>query len=63
VEWGRTKIDVVRHALRTAPNLYDNLVGVVLNKTDIKSMAGYDSQRSDYYSGSHYSRYGFSDPT
>jgi succinoglycan biosynthesis transport protein ExoP len=63
VEWGRTKIDVVRHALRTAPNLYDNLVGVVLNKTDIKSMARYESHRSDYYSSSHHARYGFSDPT
>jgi succinoglycan biosynthesis transport protein ExoP len=61
VEWGRTKIDVVRHALHTAPNLYENLVGVVLNKTDIKSMARYDSHHSDYYSGSHYARYGFSD--
>ncbi|MBV9462487.1 MAG: polysaccharide biosynthesis tyrosine autokinase [Bradyrhizobium sp.] len=61
VEWGRTKIDVVRHALHTAPSLHENLLGVVLNKTDIKSMARYDSQCSDYYSDSHYARYGFSD--
>jgi polysaccharide biosynthesis transport protein len=62
VEWGRTKIDVTRHALHTAPNLYENLIGVVLNKTDIKSMARYDAHRSDYYSDSHYARYGFSHP-
>jgi succinoglycan biosynthesis transport protein ExoP len=61
VEWGRTKIDVVRHALHTAPTLHENLVGVVLNKTDIKSMARYDTNCGDYYSDSHYTRYGFSD--
>src|SRR5262249_43259365 len=61
VEWGRTKIDVVRHALHTAPNLHENLVGAVLNKTDIKSMARYDSNCSDYYSESFHARYGISD--
>ena len=62
VEWGRTKIDVVQHALHTAPNIYEGLIGTVLNKTDIKAMARYDSYRSDYYSENHYARYGFSDP-
>ncbi|HJP67373.1 MAG TPA: polysaccharide biosynthesis tyrosine autokinase, partial [Sphingomicrobium sp.] len=61
VEWGRTKIDVVQHALHTAPNVYENLTGAVLNKTDIKSMARYDAYRSDYYSDSHYTRYGLTD--
>lgn len=61
VEWGRTKIDVVQHALHTAPNIYECLIGTVLNKTDIKAMARYDSYRSDYYSDNHYTHYGFSD--
>jgi Mrp family chromosome partitioning ATPase len=61
VEWGRTKIDVAQHALHTASNVYENLIGVVLNKTDIKSMARNDAQRSDYYSDTHYTRYGLSD--
>ena len=61
VEWGRTKIDVAQHALHTAPNVYENLIGVVLNKTDIKSMARYDAYRSDYYSDSHYVHYGLKD--
>jgi succinoglycan biosynthesis transport protein ExoP len=61
VEWGRSRIDVVRHALHTAPNIYEGLVGAVLNKTDIKAMMRYDTYRSDYYSDSHYARYGFSD--
>lgn len=61
VEWGRTKIDVVQHALHTAPTILDSLLGAVLNKTDIKAMARYDAHRSDYYDDSHYLRYGFSD--
>jgi capsular exopolysaccharide synthesis family protein len=61
VEWGRTKIDVVKHALHTAPNVYENVIGTVLNKTDIKEMASYDGSRSDYYSESYYSHYGLSD--
>jgi len=61
VEWGRTKIDVVQHALHSAPNICESLVGAVLNKTDIKAMVRYDAQRSDYYSDSHYAHYGLSD--
>lgn len=61
VEWGRTKIDVVQHALHTAPNIYDCLVGTVLNKTDMRAMARYDNYSSDYYSDDHYAHYGFSD--
>jgi polysaccharide biosynthesis transport protein len=61
VEWGQTKVDVVRHALHTAPNLYENLVGAVLNKTDIRSMVRYDSHHSDYYNETYHSRYGFSE--
>ena len=61
VEWGRTKIDVAKHALHTAPNVYENLIGVVLNKTDIKVMARYNADRSDYYSDSHYAHYGLTD--
>jgi exopolysaccharide transport family protein len=65
VEWGRTKIDVVKHALHTAPNVYEGMIGAVLNKTDIKAIARYDTYRSDYYSDSHYVHYGFtgSNPT
>jgi succinoglycan biosynthesis transport protein ExoP len=62
VEWGRTKIEVVQHALHTAPNVYETLIGTVLNKTDIKAMRRYDNYRSDYYNNEHYIRYGFADP-
>ncbi|MCK1716786.1 AAA family ATPase [Bradyrhizobium sp. 141] len=58
VEWGRTKIDVVQHALHTAPNIHESLIGAVLSKTDTKAMARYDGHRSYYYHDSHYIRYG-----
>lgn len=60
VEWGRTKIDIVQHALHTAPDIHESLIGTVLNKTDIKAMVRYDAYRGDYYDDSRYIRYGFS---
>jgi succinoglycan biosynthesis transport protein ExoP len=60
VEWGHTKIDVVKHALHTAPTIHDSLIGAVLNKTDIKAMARYDSYLRDYYNDDHCARYGLS---
>lgn len=58
VEWGRTKIDVVQHALHTAPNVYEALIGTVLNKTDMTAMKRYDNHHNDYYNNKYYSRYG-----
>jgi len=58
VEWGRTKSGVVEHALNHAPNVHDALLGVVLNKTDIKAMKRYASQFGAYYNDEHYIRYG-----
>ena len=58
VEWGRTTTDVVEHALNTAPNVYDTLLGVVLNKTDMKAMKRYATHYGDYYNDEHYIRYG-----
>ena len=39
IEWGRTKIEVVRHALDAAPNLQEAIAGAVLNKTDMDHVA------------------------
>jgi succinoglycan biosynthesis transport protein ExoP len=58
VEWGETKIDVVQHALHNAPNVYENMLGTVLNKTDISAMKRYDNYHNDYYNNEHYTRYG-----
>jgi succinoglycan biosynthesis transport protein ExoP len=52
VEWGKTKIDVVESALNAAHGVYDSLLGVVLNKVDLKRLHRYD------YSA-YYTRYGY----
>ena len=61
IEWGRTKIDVVEHALRMAPGVYDNLLGVVLNKADLNLLGRFEGHRRQYYDKRHYSRYGYVD--
>jgi capsular exopolysaccharide synthesis family protein len=61
IEWGRTKIDVVRKALADAPGVYQNLIGTVLNKADITKLSRYDAHRGDYYYNKHYARYGYVD--
>ena len=50
VEWGRTKIDVVAHHLNRAANVHDRLLGVVLNKANVKQLDRYES----YYGLSQY---------
>jgi succinoglycan biosynthesis transport protein ExoP len=61
VEWGRTKIDIVEHALRAAPGVSDALLGAVLNKVDIDRLVSYEPQLSTYYFNKEYMRYGYSD--
>jgi succinoglycan biosynthesis transport protein ExoP len=58
VEWGCTKIGIVQHALKSANLIYDNLLGVILNKTDMSYMSRYDGH-NEYYKN--YSRYGVTD--
>jgi exopolysaccharide transport family protein len=58
IEWGRTKTDVVQHALHSAPNVYEALIGTVLNKTDMTAMKRYDNYHNDYYNNEYYTRYG-----
>jgi succinoglycan biosynthesis transport protein ExoP len=60
-EWGRTKIDVAAHALGRARSVYDNLLGVVLNKADMDSFGRYQTHRGDYYHNRYYARYGYTD--
>ncbi|MCA1426780.1 MULTISPECIES: polysaccharide biosynthesis tyrosine autokinase [unclassified Bradyrhizobium] len=59
VEWGKTKIDVVRHNLRGAPEIQDKLLGVVLNKADTKLLSRYESYHGRYYYQKYYARYGY----
>ncbi|MCA1550704.1 polysaccharide biosynthesis tyrosine autokinase [Bradyrhizobium sp. BRP19] len=59
VEWGKTKIDVVRHNLRNAPEIQDKLLGIVLNKADTRLLARYESYHGRYYYQKYYARYGY----
>jgi Mrp family chromosome partitioning ATPase len=59
IEWGRTKTDVVQHALHTAPSVHAALIGAVLNKTNMQAIRRYDNYHNDYYSNKHFARYGY----
>ena len=61
VEWGRTKVDIVKHALRSVPGVHELTLGAVLNKVDLKRVSKYDSHLSGYYYNTHDRRYGLSD--
>ena len=61
IEWGRTKIDVVEHALTHAPGVHENLLGVVLNKVDMNLFGRYAGSHERYYYNKHYERYGYTD--
>jgi succinoglycan biosynthesis transport protein ExoP len=61
VEWGGTRIDAVERALRSAPGVYDNLLGAVLNKTDFRVLSRYDSRLAEYYGNKRYGKYGYVD--
>jgi polysaccharide biosynthesis transport protein len=49
VEWGQTKFDVVRHCLANAPEVYERLLGVVLNKANMSVLQRFEPYRTSYY--------------
>jgi len=61
VEWGRTKMDVVEHALDAARGVHENLLGVVLNKADMNTIGRYEAYRGNYYYKRYYARYGYTE--
>jgi polysaccharide biosynthesis transport protein len=62
VEWGKTRIDFVEQALRSARGVYDHLLGVVLNKVELRAMGRYDGRGSRYYHhGDYFHRYGYTE--
>jgi succinoglycan biosynthesis transport protein ExoP len=60
-EWGCTKIDAVKYAFKDAANIYENLLGVVLNKVNIDRLSTYDPVGGNYYRNKHYAQYGMTD--
>jgi polysaccharide biosynthesis transport protein len=61
VEWGKTRTDYVEQALRSSRGVYEHLLGVVLNKVNLKSMGRYDGRGGSYYYHGNYSRYGYTE--
>ena len=59
IAWGETRIDHVKQALHSAKGVYDNLLGVVLNKIDLQSLGRYDEAGGNYYANRKYRRYGY----
>ncbi len=61
IEWGQTGVEVVERALSSAPTVYENLLGVILNKADLDVMHNYSRGAGDQYKDHYYERYGFED--
>jgi len=59
VEWERTRIEVVEHALNIARSVKERMLGVVLNKADVSRIGRYGHY--GYYQNKYYSRYGYSE--
>ena len=60
VEWERTRIEVIQHALGVARGVKERMLGVVLNKADVNRLGRYGHE-GYYYQNPYYSRYGYSD--
>jgi polysaccharide biosynthesis transport protein len=58
IEWGKTKIDVAEHSLNSTRGIYENLLGVVLNKVNYKVLNRYEGH-GNYYYDRHYAHYGY----
>ncbi len=60
IEWGQTRKNFVQRQLSAAPELHDLLLGVVLNKADVRVMGRYEEYYGSYYDKKYYGRYGYS---
>jgi polysaccharide biosynthesis transport protein len=60
IEWGQTRKNFVQRELSAAPELHDLLLGVVLNKADVRVMGRYEEYYGSYYSKKYYGSYGYS---
>ncbi|WP_249156497.1 AAA family ATPase [Bradyrhizobium japonicum] len=49
IKWAHTKFDVVAQALRSAPTIQDNMLGVVLTQADAKVLQLYSGYGNVYY--------------
>lgn len=54
IEWGRTMVNLVQHQLESAAEVRERLLGVVLNKADIRVLERYESYYGKSYYRKHY---------
>jgi polysaccharide biosynthesis transport protein len=57
IEWGATKMELVRYALGNTPAVQMKMIGAVLNKVDYASLARYEP-----YGANHHYAYGYGRP-
>ena len=57
VEWGTTSRGAVRAVLAKEQSIRDKLLGIILNKVDMKKIKIYEHFRSDGYYRHHYEKY------
>jgi succinoglycan biosynthesis transport protein ExoP len=60
IEWGRTRVEDVERALTDARAVHQNLLGVVLNKANLRVLARYDSRHRNYHSDRYHARHPYS---
>jgi succinoglycan biosynthesis transport protein ExoP len=61
VEWGKTRLEHIQRSLGGAPNVYDQMLGVVLNKVDLSAQCRYECGNSDRQFQKYYAKYGYVD--
>jgi len=60
IQWGRTNIKLVQRQLASAPEIFDRLLGVVLNKASVSILDRYEDYYGRYYyNQKYYQRYGY----
>jgi len=59
IEWGHTRLNMVQRQLGSAPEIYDRLLGVILNKANTKILDRYEDYYGRYYYKKYYARYGY----
>lgn len=60
IEWGHTRTNMVQRQLGSAPEIFERLLGVVLNKANVKILDRYEDYYGGYYyKGDYYGRYGY----
>jgi succinoglycan biosynthesis transport protein ExoP len=58
IEWGKTRKSLVQQQLSAAPEIFDQLLGAVLNKSNLGVMQRYEDHYGHYYGRNYYGRYG-----